>query len=93
MDMVAIKPARGRRLVLPEGGTGLDGLGIAPGADLPADGAFVAPGVWLRKRLDEGDALPVTQAAIDAGARAQAAREKPAKPAAADGAPVKGDRA
>ncbi len=79
MDMMAIKPAAGRRLVLPEGGTTLDGLGLAPGADLPTGGAFVAPDVWLRKRLDEGDAVLVTQAAIDAGAKTERGRDKPAK--------------
>ncbi len=77
MDMIAIKPAEGRRLVLPDGGQALDGLGIAPGADLPNDGAFVSPGVWLRKRLDEGDAVPVGQAAIDAGQAAVRGRETP----------------
>lgn len=81
MDMIAIKAAEGCRLVLPEGGRTLDGIGIAPGTDLPDEGAFVSPGVWTRKRLDEGDAVPVSQAAIDAGAKRSDAREAPDKPA------------
>ncbi len=85
MDPIAIKPAPGRRLVLAEGGTTLDGLGIAPGSDMPDEGAFVVPDVWARKRLDEGDAVPVAQAAIDAGQAAARSRDKPAR------APKNGD--
>ena len=86
MDKIAIKPAAGCRLVLPDGGETLDGLGIAPGTDLPDEGALVAPGVWLRKRLDEGDAVPVAQSAIDAATKRRDAREAPDKPKKTDGA-------
>ena len=88
MDPVAIKPAKGKRLVLPYGGTTLDGLGIAPGADLPDEGAYVERGIWVSKRLDEGDAVPVTPKAISDGAAAQDAREKPPAKAKNDGAPA-----
>ena len=83
MDTIAIKAADGCRLVLPEGGQTLDGIGIAPGTDLPDEGAFVTPGIWLRKRLDEGDAVPVSQAAITAAQKRADVRENPPAPPAA----------
>ena len=67
MDLLAIRPCKDRRVILPEGGQTLDGLSIAPGSDCPAEGALVEPGIWAQRRLDDGDVETVPARAVMPG--------------------------
>lgn len=77
-NTVALRPTAGSTLMLPDGGTTLDGLALAPGAELPAEGAYVPAGVWATRRQEHGDAEPVPGKAVKKGERVVAAREQPA---------------
>ena len=75
MEPIAIRPCKDRRVILHHGGQTLDGLAIAPGSDCPAQGALVDPGIWVRRRLDDGDLELVPARSVRAGDRQAAKRE------------------
>lgn len=62
MTRITVRPAEGRRVRLP----GQD-------APIPADGEEVVLDVFVRRRLDDGDLVPVTD---DAGAARTSSNRK-----------------
>jgi hypothetical protein len=89
---VTIKPADGRRLIVPSGCLSLDGVPIAPGADLPAAGAAVPRGMWAVRALGRGDAVRMTDDEVTAW-KAAAAKAKADADAAAAKAKADADAA